>query len=71
MPSAPPEPPSPITTQTIGVGSRDISRMLVAISCAWPRSSAPMPGNAPGVSIRQMIGSRNFAASFIFASALR
>ena len=28
IPSAPPEPPSPITTQMIGVGSRDISNMF-------------------------------------------
>jgi hypothetical protein len=41
---APPLPPSPITTQTIGVSSRDISYMLSAITHAWPRSSAPIPG---------------------------
>ena len=43
-PSAPPEPPSPITTQTIGVGSRDISYIELAMTWACPRSSAPMPG---------------------------
>ena len=42
----------------------------MAISWAWPRSSAPMPGKAPGVSIRQMIGSRNLAASFILFERL-
>ena len=62
MPSAAPEPPSPITMQTIGVRIRDISSRLVAISWAWPRSSAPIPGYAPGVSIRQMIGSLYLAA---------
>ena len=71
MPRAPPDPPSPITTQTIGVSRRDISSRFVAISWAWPRSSAPMPGKAPGVSIRQMTGSRNLAASRMFFSALR
>ena len=44
MPSAPPEPPSPITTQMIGVGRRDISNIELAMTWAWPRSSAPMPG---------------------------
>jgi hypothetical protein len=44
MPSAPPDPPSPITTQTIGVARRDISSKFLAMSADWPRSSAPMPG---------------------------
>ena len=44
MPSAPPLPPSPITMQTIGTRSGDISRMFSAMAHAWPRSSAPMPG---------------------------
>ena len=60
-----------MTTQMIGVASCDISSRLVAMSWACPRSSAPMPGNAPGVSIRQMIGSPNFAANFMRLSALR
>ena len=60
-----------ITTQTIGVAMRNISRMLVAMSWAWPRSSAPMPGYAPGVSMRQITGRPYFAASFILPSALR
>ena len=41
---APPEPPSPITTEIIGVASVDISNRFLAIASDWPRSSAPMPG---------------------------
>ena len=37
----------------------------------WPRSSAPTPGYAPGVSMRQSTGSRKRSASFIKRSALR
>src|SRR5262249_1034086 len=70
-PPAPPDPPAPIPTQTPGVGSRAIPRMFVAMSCACPRSSAPMPGKAPGVSIRQTTGRPNLAASRILPSALR
>jgi hypothetical protein len=44
IPSAPPEPPSPITTLTIGVFKRLISRILTAMASAWPRCSAPTPG---------------------------
>jgi len=44
IPRAPPLPPSPITMQITGVGRRDISNMELAITWAWPRSSAPMPG---------------------------
>ena len=44
MPSAPPEPPSPVTMLTIGVRSRLISSRLRAMLSAWPLSSAPMPG---------------------------
>ena len=66
MPSAPPDPPSPITTQTIGVRSRLISRRLTAMASAWPRSSAFKPGYAPGVSMSVKIGKPNFSASFIF-----
>ena len=42
--SAPPEPPSPVTTVTIGMRSTDISNRLRAIASLWPRSSAPTPG---------------------------
>ena len=71
MPSAPPEPPSPITMQMTGTRRRLISRRLTAMLSACPRCSAPMPGYAPGVSTKVTIGSRNFSASFILRSALR
>src|SRR5438132_167600 len=35
---------------TTGTPKRDISRKFTAIASAWPRSSASMPGLAPGVS---------------------
>ena len=44
MPNAPPDPPSPTMTDTIGTRSRDISIRLTAMAWAWPRSSAPIPG---------------------------
>ena len=71
MPSAPPLPPSPMTATTIGTSSRDISRRFTAIASAWPRSSASIPGNAPGVSTRVITGRRNFSASFMSRSAFR
>ena len=43
MPSAPPEPPSPITTQRSGRQPRHREDVL-GDRRAWPRSSAPMPG---------------------------
>ena len=63
MPSAPPEPPSPMTTAIIGVRMIIISRRLQAMASAMLRSSAPMPGKAPGVSIMAMTGRENFSAS--------
>ena len=71
MPSAPPEPPSPITMQMTGTRRRLISRRFTAMLSAWPRCSAPMPGYAPGVSMKVTMGSLNFSASFILRSALR
>ena len=56
MPSAPPEPPSPVMVTMIGTVSAAISRRLRAIASAWPRSSAPIPGKAPGVSTKVKIG---------------
>ena len=44
IPSAPPEPPSPITVVTIGVWSADISRRFRAIASETPRSSLSRPG---------------------------
>jgi acetyl-CoA carboxylase carboxyl transferase subunit alpha len=41
---APPEPPSPITTEMIGVAKVDISNKFLAIAPDCPRSSAPIPG---------------------------
>src|SRR2546427_96295 len=54
--SAPPLPPSPVTTARIGVRRAAISRRLRAIASACPRSSAPSPGEAPGVSMNVMTG---------------
>ena len=44
MPSAPPEPPSPITTQMIGLRIWLMAIRFSAMIAAWPRSSAEMPG---------------------------
>ena len=63
--SAPPEPPSPIMTEIIGVDIFDISSKFFAIASLCPRSSAPSPGYAPGVSIKEIIGRLNFSANFI------
>jgi hypothetical protein len=71
MASAPPEPPSPITVQMIGVLSSDISIRLRAMASDWPRSSASMPGQAPAVSMKVSRGSEKRSASFIRRSALR
>src|SRR5258705_1827907 len=60
--SAPPEPPSPMTAVMIGVGNEAISIRLLAIASACPRSSAPRPGYAPGVSTSVITGAPNFAA---------
>src|SRR5207253_2263921 len=51
MPSAPPDPPSPTTAAIIGTRSPIISRRFTAIASEMWRSSDPIPGNAPGVSI--------------------
>ena len=69
IPSAPPDAPSPMTTTMIGTGKWDISKRLRAIASPCPRSSAPSPGYAPGVSRSVMIGFPNFAASSIRRSA--
>ena len=44
IPSAPPEAPSPITTTTMGTGSRAMTSRFRAMASAWPRSSASSPG---------------------------
>jgi hypothetical protein len=55
----------------VGTRSRDISRMLRAMASAWPRSSAPRPGYAPGRSMKLITGRPNFSAIFMHRSALR
>jgi hypothetical protein len=60
-----------MTVHTIGTRSFAISSRLRAIASDWPRSSAPMPGYAPGVSTNVKSGSSNFSASFMRRSALR
>ena len=62
---APPEPPSPITTDMIGCEIDRQHSIDLAMASAWPRSSAPFPGYAPGVSIKVITGILNFSASFI------
>ena len=69
--SAPPEPPSPITVQITGTLRRDISSRLRAIASDCPRSSAPTPGYAPGVSMNVSTGRRKRSAICIRRSALR
>ena len=56
MASAPPLPPSPVTTQTIGTSKKDMRRIDSAMTTPCPRSSASIPGYAPTTSMRVMIG---------------
>ena len=42
--TAPPDPPSPMTTATLGTPSDRQQSVERAMASAWPRSSAPMPG---------------------------
>ena len=58
-------------TAMIGTFSSIISRRFTAIASAICRSSAPMPGYAPAVSISVIIGSENLSAIFIRRNALR
>ena len=70
IPSAPPEPPSPITTQTIGVR---IWLMAIRFSAMISGLAALLGGDAgvgTGVSMNEMIGRPNFAASRIFQKRL-
>ena len=53
----------------MGTVSCAISRRLRAIASDCPRSSAPMPAQAPGVSMKVSTGTWNFSASFIRRSA--
>jgi hypothetical protein len=61
--SAPPEPPSPMMVAMIGTCARDIAARHAPIASLRPRSSAPMPGYAPGVSMKVKIGSPKRDAS--------
>jgi len=71
MARAPPEPPSPITTEITGTRRAAICSRQTAIASAWPRSSASIPGYAPGVSMNAISGRSNRSASRIKRSALR
>ena len=42
--TAPPEPPSPMMTETSGTPIRRHFSVARAIASDWPRSSAPLPG---------------------------
>ena len=71
MANAPPEPPSPMTTDTTGARSVAIASSDLAMASLCPRSSAPTPGYAPGVSIKVMSGKPKRSANFITRCALR
>ena len=62
---APPEPPSPIMIASVGTLSSIQHSIDFAIASACPLSSAPTPGYAPGVSIKDIIGILNLFAKFI------
>ena len=62
---APPEPPSPIMIEIVGTLSSILHSIDFAIASAWPLSSAPTPGYAPGVSTKIIIGILNLSANFI------
>ena len=65
------EPPSPHTTTMIGTGRLAISIRFLAMASACPRSSASIPGYAPGVSTNVMTGLENRAARCMIRRALR
>ena len=69
--SAPPEPPSPITTPTFGTPIERHVSIERAMASAWPRSSASTPGKAPAVSIREITGRAKRSASCMRRVALR
>ena len=71
MPSAPPEPPSPITTQMIGRGQPRHLEHRVGDDLGLAAFLGADARIGPGVSIRQITGMWNLAASFILAIALR
>ena len=57
---APPDPPSPIITEIIGILTFSEIAIVDAIDSDWPLSSASLPGNAPGVSTKVITGKLNF-----------
>ena len=69
--SAPPEPPSPVITVTIGVRRRVIRPTDRAIASAMPRSSDSGPGWAPGTSTKVTTGRPERSASSMIRIALR
>src|SRR5690606_33948555 len=71
MARAPPEPPSPMMVVMMGTLSSAMAYRLWPMASDWPRSSAPMPGYAPGVSTKVKMGSWNFSARRISRNALR
>ena len=69
IPNAPPLPPSPIITETIGTFRPNISARFLAMASPCPFSSASIPGYAPAVSIRVNIGNSNLSAILISLNA--
>ncbi len=69
--NAPPLLPSPVTTAQMGTRRRLIRARFCAMASPCPRASAPMPGYAPGVSMKVTTGLPNFSAWRISLSALR
>jgi hypothetical protein len=60
-----------MTVQMMGTRRPDISNRLRPMASDCPRSSAPMPGYAPGVSMKVMIGIWKRSAMRISRKALR
>ena len=58
--TAPPEPPSPIITDIVGVFKFRETSIHLAMATDCPLCSAPTPGYAPGVSTNVIIGKLNF-----------
>lgn len=68
---APPLPPSPMSTEMMGVFRPAMVVRFSAMAWPWPRSSAPMPQKAPEVSTKHTTGRWNFSACSIRRRALR
>ena len=69
--SAPPDPPSPMTTEMMGTRNPNISRRLTAMASPWPSSSAALPAYAPGVSTKVTMGKPKWSACRMKRKALR